>query len=90
MTRTTRRVIYEGTVQGVAFRRRAVEVAERYPVTGYVKNLDDGTVELVADGEPRAVEAFLAHVAQRMHREIRTTRESAAEPESFPDFSIRR
>ena len=60
--RVRRRVIYRGRVQGVGFRYRAVSIARRFPVLGYVKNLRDGTVELVVEGEPGPSEAFLKEI----------------------------
>ena len=38
------RVIYRGRVQGVGFRYTSASIARRFPVTGYVRNLPDGTV----------------------------------------------
>jgi acylphosphatase len=64
-------VRYSGQVQGVGFRYTAQRLAEDLPVTGYVRNLPDGDVELVAEGEPEDVEAFLAAVARRMAGYIR-------------------
>ena len=61
-----RTVHYSGAVQGVGFRWTAVRVAGRFDVTGYVRNLDDGRVELVAEGEPAEIDAFLEAVAARM------------------------
>jgi len=61
-----KRVHYHGRVQGVGFRYTAQGVAARFPVSGFVTNLRDGTVELVAEGDPHQVEAFLAAVADRM------------------------
>ena len=49
------RAIYAGRVQGVGFRYRTTQLAERYPVTGFVKNLPDGTVELVAQARDQSV-----------------------------------
>lgn len=43
-------VRYEGRVQGVCFRFTAIELARDLDVTGYVENLPDGSVELVAEG----------------------------------------
>ena len=61
-----RRVIYEGRVQGVGFRMTAKRLASGFATSGYVRNLDDGRVELVAQGEPAVVDAFLGAV----HREF--------------------
>lgn len=54
------RVIVSGRVQGVAFRQSAVDEAQRVGVVGWVRNLPDGRVEVVAEGERAAVEALLA------------------------------
>jgi len=56
------RLVLAGRVQGVGFRFYAYRVAEMYEVTGYVRNLPTGAVEVVAEGEKAEVEAFLAEV----------------------------
>jgi acylphosphatase len=43
-------VIYKGKVQGVGFRWQVSKIAENFNCTGYVKNLGDGTVELLVEG----------------------------------------
>ena len=43
-------VIYKGRVQGVGFRWQVLKIAENFNCTGYVKNLRDGTVELLVEG----------------------------------------
>jgi acylphosphatase len=43
-------VNFKGRVQGVGFRWRVMRVAKLFPCTGYVKNLTDGSVELVIEG----------------------------------------
>ncbi len=58
---------YSGDVQGVGFRATAVRIARMHPtVRGWVRNLADGRVELLADGSTEAMEAFLADVRSRM------------------------
>lgn len=61
-----RRIIYSGRVQGVGFRMTARRIAGRYQVSGFVRNLPDGTVELVAAGPGDEVDRFLEAVANAM------------------------
>jgi acylphosphatase len=66
-----RRVRYTGRVQGVGFRFTTHSIAQRYAVAGYVKNLSDRSVELVAEGATGELDRFLAEVAERMADYIR-------------------
>ena len=60
-------VYYAGDVQGVGFRATATWIARRHPtVRGWVRNVSDGRVELLADGPVEAVEALLADIRNRM------------------------
>jgi acylphosphatase len=61
-----KRVLYSGQVQGVGFRYTARQLAQRFAVAGYVRNLPSGDVELVAEGEPDEVQRLLDAVAARM------------------------
>jgi acylphosphatase len=85
-----RQVVYSGTVQGVGFRRRAEQVAQDFAVAGYVQNLADGSVELVAEGESAAVAAFLGRVRAVLAREIEAARERDVPPAGLAGFVIRR
>lgn len=60
---TARQVFYEGRVQGVGFRYTCKNLARGYDVTGSVRNLSDGRVELHCAGESEEVEAFLEAIA---------------------------
>jgi acylphosphatase len=51
-------VFYSGCVQGVGFRYTAKSVATGFEVTGFVRNLPDGRVELIAEGDRAELEAF--------------------------------
>jgi acylphosphatase len=58
MSRRRMMILYSGRVQGVGFRYNAKSAAMGYDVTGTVRNLADGRVELVAEGEPAELEPF--------------------------------
>jgi acylphosphatase len=58
MTRRRMKVLYSGHVQGVGFRYTAQSVARGFEVIGTVRNLPDGRVELVAEGDASELEAF--------------------------------
>ena len=58
MERSRLQIIYSGRVQGVGFRYAAKMTARGFEVTGTVRNLPDGRVELVAEGERAELEAF--------------------------------
>lgn len=62
----TKLVYYSGDVQGVGFRATATGIARQYAVSGWVRNLPDHRVELLAEGEAGEVLAFLAAVRERM------------------------
>ncbi len=85
-----RNVLFTGRVQGVGFRYTTCEVAERYQVAGFVRNLPDGRVELVAEGEPHELDRFLEAVQQRMAGCIRDmqSRDAPATRE-FAGFNVR-
>jgi acylphosphatase len=52
-------VHYSGRVQGVGFRFTAENFASAYKLVGYVRNMPDGKVELVAEGEEAHLKEFL-------------------------------
>jgi acylphosphatase len=61
---TARLVHYEGRVQGVGFRYTVKNIARGFDVTGTVRNLPDGRVELVAAAaDPEELGAFLEEIA---------------------------
>jgi acylphosphatase len=83
--------IFSGRVQGVGFRATAVGVARRHAVTGTVRNLPNGTVELEAQGEGTAVDAFLADVGVHFSGHVdRMVREEVGVIPSEVGFRIER
>ncbi len=88
----SRRVTYSGRVQGVGFRYSVKQIAAGFDVTGWVRNLPDGTVELAATGDAIEIEAFLDAVAtSHLGGYIREARRSENEGAESPvtGFEIR-
>jgi len=76
-------VFYSGHVQGVGFRYTVKQIAKGFDVTGWIKNLVDGRVELQASGEPDELDAFLKAIAEselRAHIKAQTEAILAAPP----------
>jgi len=91
MASQRRTVLYSGHVQGVGFRHAVRQLAGKFDVRGYVRNLPDGRVELVAEGEPAEVDRLLAAVAQRMEGHIAAAEQSTGPAAgTFAGFEVRR
>ena len=89
-TRQRRHVYYSGHVQGVGFRVTARQIAQVHAITGFVRNLPDGRVELVAEGDPVELNRFLTALADRMADQIRhTTIDAGPSSNEFAGFEIR-
>lgn len=73
---TRRTVHYNGYVQGVGFRASVASLARGFEITGYVKNLPDGRVELVAEGPTTELDQFLGAISREMRGNIRDTQVS--------------
>ncbi len=87
----TRQLVYfSGQVQGVGFRYTAQRVAAGFPVGGYVRNLADGRVELVVEGDAGEVHAFVRELSQVMSSYIRHADVHTLPPTGeFTGFEIR-
>ena len=84
-------VFYEGYVQGVGFRWTVRRIVKGFDVTGWVRNLPDGRVELQATGKEEEARAFLEAVAKsELHQQIRRQTENKLEtPVAARGFEIR-
>ena len=83
-------VFIDGRVQGVAYRFFAEKFANRLRLTGWVKNLEDGRVEVLAEGPAHAIESFLDRLREGpslAHVERFDVRREQATGE-FSDFRI--
>ena len=82
--------LISGRVQGVAFRHYTVREAEKLGISGTVKNLPDGNVEVFAQGDDASMtqfEAFL-HTGPRSARVDKIVKEMADEQMEFQGFDI--
>ena len=59
MAQIAKNIIFKGRVQGVGFRYTTHRAASRYELTGYVRNLPDGTVEALLQGTEPNIQACL-------------------------------
>ena len=84
------RVLFSGRVQGVGFRYTTCDVARDFAVTGYVKNLPDGRVEMICEGPREESARFVDAVCRAMRGyvgEMHTTEIPASG--QFRGFGIR-
>lgn len=90
MTGTRLHVWVEGLVQGVGFRHRVYMEACRLGLTGWVRNLDDGRVEAVFEGDAAVLESMLAWCAEGpvLARVSQVRHEWSDTDPEFADFEI--
>jgi acylphosphatase len=86
-----RRVLYAGRVQGVGFRYTTHRLAQGFAVSGFVRNLSDGSVELIVEGEPSELAGFLQAIKSEMGHYIHAASEELEPSGGAPlrGFSIR-
>jgi len=60
-------VYYSGSVQGVGFRYTARSLANSLRLNGWVKNVPDGRVELVAEGEENVLKGYLSKIKEELN-----------------------
>lgn len=87
-----RRFFVSGEVQRVGYRYFAQRVAARHQVTGYVRNLSDGRVEVLAEGTPEAVEGLKHDLAAGpQYSRVEQVEELSLDPTgSYSSFRIER
>ncbi len=80
---------FAGRVQGVGFRYTARQIAQGYEVTGQVRNLPDGRVQIIVEGAEKEVHEFVREIqSQLVHHVKETTVTVLAGPAQFRDFQI--
>ena len=85
------RANFSGHVQGVGFRYQTVTISRNFDVQGYVQNMADGTVDLVAEGEKSVLKEFLSSIESHLSQNIRETKVNWCDPSgNYTGFDIRR
>ncbi|MCP4608849.1 MAG: acylphosphatase [Planctomycetes bacterium] len=84
-----RHITFSGRVQGVGFRFTARRAAERRQLTGYVRNIANGSVEMLAQGRDEEVDDCIQDIKEYFSGYIRETsvREITFDPK-YSDFQI--
>ena len=86
---TAKHVIFIGRVQGVGFRFTAHRIAQRHQLTGFVRNLPDGTVEMFAQGLAQDIDDCLRDIKEYFGDYLRETRVNEIPPDpKYKDFKI--
>ena len=65
-----RKVIFHGRVQGVGFRWTTAQIAKDFEVVGSVRNLSDGTVELIVQATETEIRRFVEEVRNRFESNL--------------------
>lgn len=82
-------LLIKGKVQGVFYRATAQKIAKQLGITGWVKNTDDGNVEVMATGDEPSVEKLIKWCKQGPKRaEVTDVIITPKPSEQFPEFSI--
>jgi len=82
-------IIFTGQVQGVGFRFTAFHVANQYKLTGFVRNLPDGTVEMLAQGPADDIAGCIREIEESFSGYIRDIKIEETSPNLvYTDFKI--
>lgn len=85
-----KRIVFHGRVQGVYFRATTAELAGGRRVTGFVRNLSDGTVELEVQGSNVEIERLLEAIRERYRGQIEREETAELTLAAGQSFEIRR
>lgn len=91
MSRLCIHAIVSGRVQGVFYRDSTQKQAKKLSITGWVKNCDNGTVELVANGEEQQINQLIEWLWKGpIAAKVTNVEWNKVPLEEFEDFSVRR
>jgi acylphosphatase len=90
VVRVRRKVLVEGDVQGVFFRDECQREADRLGVAGSARNLPDGRVEVIVEGDEAAVEQMVSWCRRGSSRaQVTGIEVSEEEPQGLQGFDTR-
>ena len=89
MNKTAKHIIFTGRVQGIGFRFTAFNIANRCQLTGVVRNLPDGSVEMLTQGNPDDIADCIRNINESFSGCIKETKiEEAPLNPKYKDFKI--
>ncbi len=88
MSQIAKHITFIGRVQGVGFRFTAMNIANRNGLTGYVRNLADGTVEMIAQGHKDDIKNTIEDLTQSYSSGIKANISDTAYNSELQDFKI--
>ena len=89
MSQIAKKIIFAGRVQGVGFRFTVFNIANRNQLTGQVRNMPDGTVEMIAQGSTEDIDDCILQISDYYGSSITETKilETPTNPQ-YNDFKI--
>jgi acylphosphatase len=89
MDKIAKHITFTGHVQGVGFRYTAHRIASRYQLTGFVRNLYDGTVDMLAQGSGQDIDNCIQDIKNSFAGYIREALINEIPPDAkYKDFRI--
>lgn len=89
MSEAARHITFTGRVQGVGFRFTALRTAARFGLVGFVRNLPNGGVEMVAQGSPGDIEQCIRDIEETLTGYITETKIEKITPDlKYKNFKI--
>lgn len=73
MNEAAKHIVFSGSVQGIGFRFTALSIASRYQLKGYVRNLPDGSVEMLAQGPAQIIDNCVRDIQDSFMGYVRKT-----------------
>jgi len=89
MSQIAKHIIFTGQVQGVGFRFTAFNIANRCELTGFVRNLPDGSVEMLAQGSAETIDDCIRDIAEEFGVYLSETKIEETPPNpKYEEFKI--